>query len=68
MAFSQADLDALDAKILAQGGMRAITKADRSVTFSELDDLLKLRAEMAAQLAAAAGQTRTRLAAHDKGV
>ena len=53
MAWTQADVDALEAEIkIAQ---RATRKGDRSVEMRSLDELLRLRAEMQASVATAAG-------------
>lgn len=71
MAYSQSDLDALDADIKAFGTIQRTSFADQDTTFRSLDELLKLRAIMAADVAAATsttGGSRTRYAAFDKGV
>lgn len=68
MAYTQADLDALDADIAKVRLIDSTTFADQSTKFRSLDDLLKLRAVMAQSIAAAAGTSRTRLAATSKGV
>jgi hypothetical protein len=64
MAYSQADLDALDAEIAAIRTVKATSFADQSTTFRDLDELLKLRAVMAASIS---GAVRTRYAATRKG-
>jgi hypothetical protein len=64
MAWTQADLDELDAKIKAIEAVKATSFADQSTTFRDLDELLKLRALMAASVA---GSSRTRYAATSKG-
>jgi len=51
VAWTQADLDALNASI-AQG-VRSTTMGDRTVTFHSLQDMLALRAQMETELAAA---------------
>lgn len=48
--------------------MQSMTFADQTYTFRSLDEMLRLRAVMAAALAAAAGGSRNRLAATSKGV
>ena len=70
MAWTQADLDKLDAAIAAGGIMQSMTFAGGdSYTFRTVDEMLKLRAVMQQALAAAAGvSTKTRYAAYSKGV
>lgn len=65
MAYTQADLDALDADIAKVRLVKSTTFSDQSTTFRDLDELLKLRAIMAQ---AVSGGSRTRFAATDKGV
>jgi hypothetical protein len=65
MAWTQADLDALDAQILAAGVVQTDSHSDKSTTFRSVDDLKKLRQMMAAQIGA---RPRTRYATTDKGV
>lgn len=65
MAYTQADLDALDAEIAKVRTVKSTTFGDQSTTFRSLDELLKLRAVMAAQVA---GQNRTRYGSTSKGV
>jgi hypothetical protein len=67
MAYTQADLDAIDAQIAAIRGVKSQTNGDRSVTF-DLDALLKERARIEQAITTAAGQTRTRYGAFSKGV
>lgn len=64
MAYTQADLDALDAEIAAIRTVKATSFADQSTTFRDLDELLKLRAVMAGQVS---GAVRTRYGATSKG-
>lgn len=64
MAYTQADLDALDAEIAKVRLVKSTTFADQSTTFRDLDDLLKLRAVMSA----AVNGSRTRYATTTKGV
>lgn len=71
MPYTQTDLDALDADIKSFGAVEQTSFADQSMRFRSLDDLLKLRALMAGDIAAATsttGGSRTRYAAFDKGV
>lgn len=67
MAYTQADLDAIDAQIAKIRGVKSITIADRSTTF-DLEALLKERARIADAISTAAGTTRTRFGAFSKGV
>jgi hypothetical protein len=66
MAFTQADLDTLDQAIRDRGIARAITFSDQTVTFDSVDDMLKLRAIMARQVAGSTSGTR--YGAVNKGV
>lgn len=66
MAFTQADLDELDAEIARVRIVKATAFADQSTTFRDLDELLKLRAVMAAEVSSLT--TRTRYAATSKGL
>jgi hypothetical protein len=68
MAYTQADLDAIDAEIAKVRTIKATSLADRSVTFRNLDELTKERARVAAAIAQAAGTSRVRYAATSKGV
>jgi hypothetical protein len=69
MPFTQADADALRAAIADGRGARSITFGDQSVTFSSIDEMLKLLSVMQADVSATAGtSTRMRLAATSKGV
>lgn len=68
MAYSQADLDALDAEIAKVRVAKSITFGDQSTTFRDLDEMLKLRAVMAQSIATAAGTSKTRYAATSKGI
>lgn len=68
MAYTQADIDALDAEIAKVRVAKSTTFADQSITFRDLDELLKMRAVMASQIATAAGQSRTRYVATGKGL
>lgn len=69
MPFTQADADALRAAIADGRGARSITFGDQSVTFSSIDEMLKLLSVMQGDVNATTGtQTRTRFAATSKGV
>ncbi len=59
MAYTQADLDALDAEIATIRMVKATTFDNQSTTFRDLDELLKLRTVMAQSIA---GAVRTRYA------
>lgn len=64
MPYTQADIDALRAKILAFAGIKNTTFADQSTTF-DFEGAQKLLADMEAEVA---GGSRTRYAATSKGV
>lgn len=66
MAFTQADLDALDASIAKGGGVEEIQFSDRRVRFYTLDDRLKLRALMTSELNPSTAPA-SRFAAFSKG-
>lgn len=68
MAYTQADLDAIDAEINSLRTVDSQTIADRSVKYRSLDDLYRERARVAQAIASASGTTRTRVAATSKGV
>lgn len=68
MAYTQADIDALDAEIAAIRAVKSTTYNDQSTTFRDLDEVLKLRALMVQQIAAATGTSKTRYAATSKGI
>jgi len=53
MAWTQSQLDALDVAI--SKGTRTVSYGDKTVTYHTLDEMLKLRAQMMAEIAAAAG-------------
>ncbi len=65
MAFVQSDLDRLDAAYAT--GVRSITFSDRVFTFHSVDDYLKLRREMIADITSATGTPSTRYGATSKG-
>jgi hypothetical protein len=69
MAWTQADVDALERSIADGLGAGSMAFSDQSVTFASLADRLALLATMRAAVNAAAGIfTKTRLAAFSKGV
>jgi hypothetical protein len=69
MAWTQADLDKLDAALASGSALQTITFADQSFTFRSIDEMLKLRGIMQQALNAAAGTATThRVAAFSKGV
>lgn len=67
MAWTAADLDAIDAAIRQAAQGKTVTFADRSYTAQELDDLLALRAVIAAAVNTLTHQS-SRFAAFSKGV
>lgn len=69
MAFTQADLDVLDAAILQGGMVRTLSFQDQSVSFSSLDDMFRLRAIIVDSLApAGTAPSNYRYVVTDKGV
>lgn len=64
MAFTQADLDALDAAIKGGGVISQMSFGEQSFTFRSLDDMLKLRAVMRREVEGGSG---TRYGAVCKG-
>ena len=68
MAYSQADLDAIDAEIASLRTVDSMTKADQTVRFRSLDELTRERARIAAAIATASGSSRIRYASTSKGV
>lgn len=68
MAWSQSDVDALKAAIVAGGTARSITFSDQSVTFHSVSEMLELLAAMQADADAnSANPTNYRLAVTGKG-
>ena len=69
MPFTQVDLDNLDRAIADGRGARSMTFDNQSVTFNSIDDMLKLRGRMQAEITGVAG-TRVgyRVATTTKGV
>jgi len=69
MTWTQEDLDRLDTAIAAGSGVQTMTFKDQSITFTSLEEKLKLRSVMVQELAAASGSPKGyRLAATSKGV
>jgi len=58
MAVTQADIDALNEAIAS--GERQVTLGGQSITYRSVDDLIKARADLEAQLAKQSGKTRPR--------
>lgn len=69
MAWSQSDVDALKAAIVAGKGAKSITFSDQSITFHSVDEMLKLLQVMQQEVNANAGTPKNyRLGATCKGV
>lgn len=69
MAWTQADLDKIDAAIAGGAVVQSLTFADQSFTFRSIDDMLKVRALIAGALALTASPSSGyRVAATNKGV
>ena len=69
MAYTQDDLDKLNAAIAAGAVLQSIAFADQTFVFHSIAEMLTVRGLMLADLSAeAAGGTRYRLAATGKGV
>lgn len=66
MAYTQADLDAIDAEIATVRTVKSTTFGDQSTTFRDLDELYRERERIAR--AVAGSGSRTRFAATSKGV
>lgn len=66
MAYTQADLDAIDAEIATIRTVKATTFGDQSTTFRDLKELYAERERIARALTS--GGSRTRVAAVRKGV
>jgi hypothetical protein len=68
MAWTSADVDALERAIADGKGARTMQFGDQVVSFNSIDEMLKLLAIMRGGVAAAAGTSqRTRYAATSKG-
>jgi hypothetical protein len=68
MAYTQADLDALDAEIAKVRVVKTMAFSDSSATFRDLDELYRERERISRAIATAAGGSRTRYASTSKGV
>lgn len=68
MAYTQADLNAIDAEINKIRSVKSTTFGDQQTVFRDLDELYKERKRIADTIAAAAGTSRTRYAATTKGI
>lgn len=69
MAWTQADLDTLDAAIAGGAAVKQLTFADQTFVFRDIDEMLKVRALIAAALSTASGTAPSyRVAATRKGV
>jgi hypothetical protein len=67
MAWTQSDIDILQAAITSGKGAKSITFADQSVSFHSIDEMLKLLAVMRQEVLAGVGGSRTRYASIGKG-
>jgi hypothetical protein len=65
MAYTQADLDAIDEEIATIRTVKSMTDGDRSTTFRDLDELYRERERISRSLASA---PRTRYVNVNKGV
>jgi hypothetical protein len=68
MAWTQSDIDALKAAIVAGKGARSIAFGDQVITFHSLTEMRQLLHDMQADVATTAGTSRSRFAATSKGV
>ena len=68
MAWTQADVDALERAIADGKGARSMSFSDQSIVFNSIAEMLDLLRAMKAAVAAAAGTTTTRYAATSKGL
>jgi hypothetical protein len=64
----QARIDAIDAALADVSVVKATSFSDQSTTFRDLGEIAEERARLVAQLAVAAGTSRTRYAAFDRSV
>lgn len=63
MAYSQSDLDAIEAAILS--GTQTVSYESKSVTYRSIDELLRVRSIIMQQLGLT-GKKKTVLVAHDR--
>lgn len=68
MAWTQADIDALERAIADGRGARSITFADQNIVFNSIAEMLQLLATMRTAVATSGGTSSTRYAAFSKGV
>lgn len=68
MAYTQDDLDALDAEIAEVRLVKSTSFDNQSTTFRDLSELYRERERIVSAIAAAAGTSRTRYAAFDRNV
>ena len=67
MAWTQDDLDKLDAAIAGGAVLKEIQFADQSFVFRDIDEMLKVRVLIAQSLSTATGGSGYRLATTSKG-
>lgn len=65
MAYTQAQLDAIDEAIIS--GATSVSYEGKSVTYRSLDDMMRVRALMRQELGLNAGKSTTILVAHSRG-
>ena len=68
MAWTEADLNALERALADGRGARQIVFSDQSITFHSMEEMLKLRAAMKHELYGTTTARNYRLAATNKGV
>ena len=64
MAWSQSDIDVLKAAIATGGAVKSVTFSDQTLTFRDLDDMLRLLSVMQREVS---GRSGTRYGATCKG-
>lgn len=67
-SFTESDITTLEQAIVARKWATSITFSDRTIVFGSLTEARDFLAWMRAQVAAAAGRSNIRYAAHRKGV
>lgn len=67
MAFTAADVEALERAIADGRGARTISFGDQSVTFNSIAEMFELRNTMLSIVSETAGLSRTRFASTSKG-
>ena len=68
MAWTEDDLNKLEAAIAAGRGVRQMSFSDQTIVFHPVDEMLKLRAAMKHELYGATTSRNYRLASTSKGV